>query len=245
MSQFFFLLSFLTSLWTTEIDLSLHEKSLYSQNGEDGVLAKIFQVIEPKTLFCVEFGSYDGITGSNLHLLRLQGWKCVQFDRQYQIPRLNLHREFLTAENINQIFEKYEIPHDLDLLSIHIHYNDFYLWAALDPKYRPAVIVIEYNASHLPQEDKVVKYRPFYIGDNTRYYGASMLALYHLGRAKGYSLVYAEASGTHLFFIRDDLLTDLSFKNSNDVKTLYRFPSGSRPEDDRHRPYLTSEEILR
>lgn len=250
--RFLLFFLFLASLYAKEIDLSLYEKSLYSQNGEDGVLAKIFQEISPTSHFCVEFGGYDGITGSNTYLLRLQGWKCVQFDRQYEIPRYSLYKEFITAETINEIFDKYNIPLDLDLLSIDIDYNDFYVWRAIDDKYRPAVVVIEYNATHLPDQDKVVKYRPFYIGDDTNYYGASILALYHLGRSKGYSLVYADSNGVNLFFIRDDLLEgDVQFKNTNDVAKLYRYPTygkgpnGGHPADYKHRTYLSSEEILK
>lgn len=251
MNKLCFFFSFIFSIYAAEIDLSLYEKSLYSQNGEDGVLAKIFQLIEPKSRFCVEFGGFDGITGSNTHLFRLQGWSCVQFDRQYQIPRLGLYREFLTAETINQVFEKYQVPEELDLLSIDIDYNDFYIWKALDPKYRPVVVLIEYNATHLPHEDKVVQYRPIYVGDDTNYYGASILALYRLGRAKGYSLVYADANGVNLFFIRDDLLADLPFKDINDVEKIYRYPTygkgpnGGHPADYRNRAYLTAEELLR
>jgi hypothetical protein len=252
MKKIIFFALLLARVFGEEIDLSLYEKTLYSQNGEDGVLAKIFQVIEPHSKFCVEFGGFDGVTGSNTYLLRLQGWQCVQFDRAYEIPKYNLHKEFITAETINQIFEKHSVPHDLDLLSIDIDYNDFYIWQAIDPKYRPAVVVIEYNATHLPDEDKVVKYRPYYVGDDTNYYGASILSLYRLGRSKGYSLVYAEANGVNLFFVRDDLLNDqVQFKNLNQVEKIYRYPTygkgpnGGHPADYKHRDYLSSEMLLR
>jgi hypothetical protein len=247
-----FLLFAWAAVFAEEIDLSLYEKSVYSQNGEDGVLAKIFEVITPRSKFCVEFGAFDGVTGSNTYLLRLQEWKCVQFDRSYQIPKQHIYREFITAETITGLFEKYEVPCDLDLLSIDIDYNDFYVWQGLDAKYRPAVVVIEYNATHLPQEDKVVKYRPYYVGDDTNYYGASILALYRLGRSKGYSLVYAEANGVNLFFVRDDLLNEQSsFKNINEVEKIYRYPTygkgpnGGHPADYKHREYLSSESLLR
>src|SRR5436309_1528755 len=79
----FFLLASFVCVFAEEVDLSLYEKSIYSQNGEDGVLAKIFQMIEPETKYCVDFGAYDGITGSNSYLLRSQGWKTLLMDRLY------------------------------------------------------------------------------------------------------------------------------------------------------------------
>lgn len=234
-----------------EIDLAQYELSLYSQNGEDGVLSKIFQVIDPDVHYFVDFGAYDGMTGSNSYLLRREGWLGLLLDRMFDVPRQNLHKEFITAENINEIFEKYDVPLNFGLLSIDIDYNDFYVWQALDEKYQPAVVVIEYNATHLPDEDKVVKYRPYFCGDGTTYFGASILALYNLGRSKGYSLVYAEKSGTNLFFIRDDLLEEsgIRFKHVNDVEMIYRPPTyeaspiGAHRVDQKNREYLSSEDL--
>lgn len=250
------LLTFITlslASFADEIDLSLCETSLYSQNGEDGVLAKIFQLIPPSSKFCVEFGAYDGVTGSNTYLLRRQGWNALLLDRMYEIPEYNLFKEFITAENINDLFEKYHLPNDFDLLSIDIDYNDFHIWKVIDEKFRPSVVLIEYNATHLPNEDKVVKYRPYFAGDGTNYFGASILALYHLGRSKGYSLVYAEKAGVNLFFIRDDLLEKhhLKFKDMNDVEKIYRIPTyGNGPnsghrKDPKNRSYLSSTELLK
>lgn len=235
-----------------EIDLKQYEKSFYSQNGEDGIISKIFQVIQPSSRFCVEFGAYDGITGSNTYLLRAQGWKCLLLDRMFEIPEYNLHKEFITAENINKLFDQYNIPHDLDLLSINIDYNDFYIWKAIDVKFQPKLVVIEYNSTHLPNEDKIVKYRPYFAGDGTNYFGASILALYNLGRSKGYSLIYADEAGMNLFFIRDDLLKEkkISFKDINNVEKLYRVPTygkgpnGGHREDIKHREYVSSLENL-
>jgi len=250
----FFLLMIVSfySASAEEIDLSRHEFSLYSQNGEDGIIAAIFNIIGPTSRFCVEFGAFDGVTGSNTYLLRLQEWQAVLLDRMSDNREHNLFKEFITAENITSLFEKYKIPYNLDLLSIDIDYNDFYVWKSLDDIYRPAVVVIEYNATHLPDEDKVVKYHPYFCGGSTNYFGASILAMYNLGRSKGYSLVYADRTGVNLFFIRDDILEEknLNFKHVNNVKELYRKPTygkgpnGGYPADPRHREYLTSEELL-
>ncbi len=245
-------LALFCSAFAQEIDLSLYETSLYSQNGEDGVLSKIFQLIGSSSKFCVEFGANDGVTTSNTYLLRLQGWNSLLLDRLYENPQYNLHKEFITAENISALFDKYGVPSSLDLLSIDIDYNDFYVWKTLDKKYQPAVVLIEYNATHLPSEDKVVKYHPFFCGGGTNYFGASILAMYNLGRSKGYSLVYADQNGVNLFFIRDDILQakNLTFKNMNDVEKIYRRPrygngpNGGHAEDLKNRPYVSSESLL-
>jgi len=241
------------SAFSYEVDLRECERSVYSQNGEDGVLERIFDLIGTSSKYYIEFGGYDGYLCSNVRYLReFLGWDGLLMDGGFEDLAINLQREFITAENINDLFEKYRIPHDVDFLSIDIDYNDFYVWKALSDKYRPRVVVVEYNATHTPHEDKVVEYSPYYSGDGTNYFGASILAFYNLGRKKGYSLVYAERNGVNLFFVRDDLLDWLGweFKNTNNIEKLYSFPkygpgpNGGHPQDTLSRCYLRSIDIL-
>ncbi len=251
MRKLFLLLLFFSCLFSEEIDLSSYEKFLYSKHGEDGILARIFQLIEPEYKYCVDIGAGDGITWSNTYLLRLQGWNSVLFDRTHERIAAKLYKEFITAENVNAVLRKYNVQTGIDFLSID-HYNEFYIWQKLDPIYRPAVVLIKYNAIHGPDEDKVAKYHPYFCGDGSNYFGASILAMYQLARQKGYSLIYAESIGMSLFFVRDDILEKkkLHFKNANDVKALYRFaaygngPNGGYKQDPKNRPYLSSSDVL-
>ena len=119
-------------------------------------------------------------------------------------------------------------------------------------KYRPRVVIAEYNASFAPPEDKVVSYDPSKFWDGTDYYGASIQAFYNLARLKGYSLVYADYKGVNLFFVRDDLLraADLRFKDVNDVAKLYRRPKygvekgGGHLRDPQKREFVASSRLL-
>lgn len=216
---------FCAHVCAAEIDLNFYEKSIYSPHGEDGVLAKIFQMIGPTLQYCVECGAHDGEDQSSTYFLRAQGWKAVLLDRKFEAANYNLHKEFITAENINQLFEKYKVPTDFTFLAINTKYNGYYFWKNLSSEYRPLVVMIKYNPFHLPEEDWVVKYKPFFCGDESDYFGTSILALYHLGKSKGYSLIYAEKSRTNLFFIRDDILDEkrISFSNMNHIEKLYRW----------------------
>lgn len=247
----FILLGVLSYLNGVEIDLKLYESSFYSPNGEDGVLARIFTLLKPQLYFCVDCGAYDGISNNLTFLLRNQGWKGVLFDRKYSVPSANLHRESLTAENINALFMQYAVPEVFDLLTLDTGYNDFYLWNALDKRYAPSVVCIAYNAYLGSSDDKVALYYPYYCGDETTYFGASIVALARLGKAKGYTLVYVEETGRHLFFIRTTLLEShhLFFKNAGDVPQLYRMHNyGNEVNhyrlDGKNRKYISSSEII-
>lgn len=240
----FLVLSHVHFVFSEEIDLSLHEKSLYSEHGEDGILLKIFDYLNPSSPYLVELGAGDGIA-SNTHLLRLQKWNCLLLDRAFELPERNLYKVFITAENINELFNQFQVPDHFDLLAINIKYNNFYLWKALDEKYLPSVVMIRYNSSHPPTEDKVVKYRPYFAGDQSNYFGASILALYHLAKHKGYTLVYAEKSGKNLFFIRESLLKErqLDFKNRDQVDKIYQ-PYHSYRQDAKKRVYVKAIDLL-
>jgi hypothetical protein len=235
------------SLSADEIDLSGYEYSVYSRSGEDGIFSKIFQLTPPSSFFCVELGSGDGCSDSPTLVLRLQGWNSLLLDRLYENHGEHLFKEFLTAQNINEILQKYCVPQDLDLLCIDTGYNDYYLWKGIDPIYQPAVVMIRYNPTLLPVLDNVVKYRPYFGGDHSSYFGASILALQKLGKSKGYTLIYAERSGSYLFFIRDAILLEknLKFKNCGDVDLLYPFGSGKQPqyEDPKFREWICSKDL--
>jgi hypothetical protein len=234
------------------IDLGQFENHLVSQNGEDGIIEMILSKIGTSSKFCVEFGAYDGFHCSNTLQLRNAGWKALLLDDSHENLEVNLHKAFICKENINELFEKYYVPYDLDFLSIDIDFNDFHVWQAISDAYRPRLVVIEYNATFPPGEDKVVVYDHLGHWDGTNYFGASIQAMYNLARKKGYSLVYAENTGANLFFVRDDLLENQNFcfKNVNDIYQLYKKPTygngpnGGHPQDPLNRVFTSSEKLL-
>jgi hypothetical protein len=136
-------------------------------------------------------------------------------------PRVAVRKEFITAENINDLFRKYEVPSQFDLLSIDIDSNDFWVWQQIAA--RPRVVVIEYNASIPPNESRTIAYDPTFVWNGSDYFGASLLALKELGRRKGYTLVYCERAGVNAFFVADELL-GADFKPLR-IEEIYRLPN--------------------
>lgn len=203
-------------------DLEHHERKVYSQNGEDGVLESIFAAVGVTNRFFVEFGCEDATECNTAYLLE-QGWHGLLMDGQgiSRNPRATVHKEFITAENINALFRKYGVPEAFDLLSIDIDGNDYWVWRAI--AYRPRVVVIEYN-SHVPADErKVILYEPDFRWNGSDYFGASLRALQELGEQKGYSLIHCERTGTNAFFIATDALPPSLVPKS--LAAIYRPPS--------------------
>ena len=155
--------------------------------------------------FFVEFGCEDATECNSAYLLE-QGWTGLLMDGDgiSRNPRATVHREHVTAENINALLQKYRVPHVFDLLSIDIDGNDYWVWQSMDC--RPRVVVIEYNAHFPPPHRRVIAYDPGFVWAGTDYFGASLQALYELGRRKGYTLLYCERIGANAFFVSTDLL---------------------------------------
>lgn len=181
------------------------EKKIFSQQGEDGVIEEIFTRIGTDSRFAVEFGVEDGSECCSRYLKECKGWDVLQMDGGDKNPP-SIKKEYITAENITGLFEKYKVPTNLDLLVVDIDSNDFWVWKAFDERYKPRVVIAEYNAMFAPTDSKTVKYDASLVWDKTDYFGASLLALYRLAKRKGYDLVYCNENGVNAFFVRSDLL---------------------------------------
>lgn len=243
-----FIVTFALSATTGEIDLRTYEKRLISQHGEDGVIGKIFELIGVTNKYFVEFGAGDGHFCSNTKYLREKhGWTGLLLEGAYPSnPPTNQHKEFITAENICNLFSKYHVPKEFDLISIDIDRNDFYVWNSLSAHYKPRLVIIEFSKSFNFDEDKVIEYSADKMWNGGEYTGASMLALAHLGQKLGYSLIYQESEGTNLFFIRDDILEsgNIKFKNTNNVSKIYNATPGFSRPNTTNELFVSSQEAL-
>jgi hypothetical protein len=197
--------------------LARFEHQVYSQNGEDGILAEIFRRIGVSTRYFVEIGVGDGLENNTVHLLS-RGWAGIwmegssksaavirrELNRLIGSKKLTLIESFITRENVSSLLEQAGVPADIDLLSIDIDRNTFYIWEAL-ADYKPRVVVVEYNAIMPPELDWKVQYRADQWYDGSLYFGASLKAFEILGGRLGYSLVGCDLCGVNAFFVRNDL----------------------------------------
>jgi hypothetical protein len=200
--------------------LNRYEQQVYSQYGEDGIIGEIFRRIGATNKFFVEFGVGDGLE-CNTTLLLNQSWNgCwIEANGEYcarirsslkaaiEAKALTVRQAFVTAEDIESLFAELRIPPDLDLLSIDIDRNDYWVWKAIN-SYKPRVVVIEYNSFFPGTMRWGVPYRKDAVWNRDTYFNSSLKSLELLGREKGYSLVGCSFAGVNAFFVRDDLVGD-------------------------------------
>jgi hypothetical protein len=195
--------------------LNHYEHQVFSQHGEDGILAEIFRRIGAKNRFFVEFGVGNGLENNTTFLLT-QNWRgawiegnsksieeiLYHFQKPLQSGQLKILASFITAENIQTLFEQLNIPIEFDLLSLDIDRNTYHVWKALS-RYKPRVVAIEYNSSFPADVNWVAEYEPQRLWNNSMYFGASLKAFEQLGAALGYTLIGCDLSGVNAFFVRN------------------------------------------
>ena len=130
-----------------------------------------------------------------------------QFASFVQSGKLTFLHRFINRDSINEIIEKGKLSGEIDLLSIDIDGNDYWVWEALS-QVQPRVVVVEYNAVFRPPIAVVADYNENFVWEGTSYYGASLKALESLASQKGYDLVGCSLSGINAFFVGRDLVVD-------------------------------------
>ena len=198
-----------TNRWRA--DLEAHAASVHSQGGEDGVLLRLFERIGARRRAFVEFGAWDGFHWSNTANLRVNhGWTGLLMEGSDRADGALVKREFVHAENVEALFDRYGVAQNFDLLSIDIDGNDYWVWKALE-RYRPRVVIVEYNVFFLPETAKTIAYDAAHEWDKERhglYHGASLAAFDKLARDKGYVLAWTEPYCPNAIFVRESELPE-------------------------------------
>lgn len=186
--------------------------NVYSQCGQDGVVAKAFEILGIYTGYCVEFGAWDGVYLSNSRrwletprfggcLIEADGGRFQQLTNLYRarqdITTVNSMVDIQGENSLDNILARAGAPVDLDFLSIDIDSDDYHVWNSLQV-FKPKLVLIETNP-----------YIPFYVEYVQKPQlgrfpsGASVVSMYKLGVIKGYRpIAYV---GHDWLFVREDL----------------------------------------
>jgi predicted O-methyltransferase YrrM len=206
-------------------DDSIHdwEVSIHSQNGEDGILMHVFSRIGATSRRFLEFGCGTGLECNSANLALGFGWSGLLLDANEthivkartffddrlgdDSARVGTRSLFVTPDNINDLLDEVT-PRggSLDLLSIDVDSIDYWIWDAVEDRFRPRVVVCEYNAAFGPSRSVTVSPRegfdPFDVHPSGYYHGVSLAALHKLGASRDYQLIGVDSAGVNAFFVQ-------------------------------------------
>lgn len=194
--------------------------SVFSQFEEDGKLIYILSKIGVKHELFIDIGSDDGINSNCANLALNLQWRGLFIDanprsiargeyfyKRYPNPYGNkptFRCSKVSRENINDIISSAGYSGAVDLLSIDIDGNDYWIWDAISVV-TPRIVIVETHIN-FGERDIVVPYDPNYIfpGKHPDYHGASAEAMIKLGRKKGYRLIGANNLGFNFIFLKNE-----------------------------------------
>lgn len=189
-----------------------------SQNEEDGITLALLKLVGETDRRFVEIGA--GTNGGNSGFLAEScGWTGLMVDGSPEraarlVTRFGRYGvrvlgTWVTVDNVNQFVIDSGLSGEVDLLSLDIDGNDFWVWRQLDAC-SPRMVILEFNAAFGPERAVTVPYdaafdRASFKTVSYQYFGASLSAFERLGRTKGYRLVLVEPRGVNAYFLRADV----------------------------------------
>jgi len=190
------------------------ERNVFSQFGEDGLIAELVRRVGAANRSFVEFGAETGLEG-NCVLLAFTGWSGLFIEAdvekarslQWRYSSNRMVRTLLATvspDNVEELFRGEDVPGEPDVLSIDVDGIDWWIWRAIT-SFRPRMVIVEYNGHVTTDRALTIPAGHREPWDGTAYYGASLTAYERLARAKGYRLAHTELNGNNAFFVRDDL----------------------------------------
>lgn len=203
-----------------KLNLIDNEFRVFSQWGEDGIIQMLLRHIEIPNKIFIEFGVENYTESNTKFLLVNDNWAglvidgssenicSIKKDTIYWQHNLKAVHAFIDQDNINNIIAENGIKGEIGILSIDIDGNDYWVWQAIEVV-NPAIVIIEYNSKFGKDKAVTIPYDPSFVRSEAHYsmlyVGASLKALYKLGKTKGYAFVGSNSAGNNAFFVRRDL----------------------------------------
>mmetsp|Transcript_18997 Transcript_18997/g.30867 ORF Transcript_18997/g.30867 Transcript_18997/m.30867 type:complete len:280 (+) Transcript_18997:2-841(+) len=204
------------------IEKGIEDGGICSQFYQDVVLASIFKSIGTTNKYFVEFGSRRPEILNSAHFRLNCDWHGLLMDgapgaspnggspdyagiaelmKSPDTAPVRLRQAFITRYNINDLLLRMQVPASIDLLTIDIDRNDYWVMLGWDTsRIRPRVVAIEFSSFFSSREPAVPRYKPNAVWQPPEVTGSSLAALNQLMRAKGYEYV-TQVAGEHAVWV--------------------------------------------
>lgn len=185
--------------------LSDYGSDVYSQGGEDGVIAEIFRRLGTGWKICVEYGAGDGIGCSNTANLWRNGWRALLVEADPDLTQrageaiagydVTLYNAAVNPDGEGSIDDLLDTAgfDEVDFMSIDIDGDDY--WHFCNLRRRPRVLFVEFNPTVPPHIDLLPR------GPENNF-GCSALSLRRAAEQRGFTMI--GIVGANMVFVRTE-----------------------------------------
>ncbi len=194
------------------------EYSVFSQNGEDGIIEFLLSHIKDPNRYFIEIGSSDGLENNCSFLafskkysgIMIEGSATKSRRARRSFAKYNWGVKYLNCfvnrENVYPLLQKESLYMSPDFFSMDIDGNDYYIMESiLSRGFRPKLICVEYNSTYGPSKAITITYRPDFnykaAHPTSFYFGASISLWRKLFDKFDYEFVTVDSNGVDAFFI--------------------------------------------
>lgn len=212
----------------THADIAEAGFRCYSQFEEDGIILYVLSLIGMSSRKVVEICCGVGSECMAANLILNHGYSGYLFDGDKSNVQAATHffrskkdcllslpeirQAWITRDTINQLLRESGAAGEVDLLSLDMDGNDYYIWEAIS-EINPRLCVFETHDIIPGDRSLTIPYEPDFQcwnkpGAEKDFRSVSLLAMKKLSEAKGYRMIGAHRHGFNVFFLRNDLGQD-------------------------------------
>ena len=209
-------------------DISQAGFRCYSQFEEDGIILYVLSMIGMETKKVVEICIGNGEECMATNLVLNHGYQGFLFDgSENNVEHANrffkskkdcltppsVEAAWITKDNVNDLLRNIGAQGEVDLLSLDIDGNDYYIWEAIN-EINPRLCVFETHNIVPGDLSITIPYEENFNwkakeGAERDFRSVSLLAMKKLSERKGYRLIGAHKHGFNVFFLRNDIAQDI------------------------------------
>ena len=188
-------------------DIHKQKGGVYSQFDEDAIIDFVFANIGTTNKYLVDLGAgaYDGKMSNTKRLIE-SGWNGYGVDMTETKETFIINR-FIEPDTILDLMAEQKTPRSFDLLNLDIDSSDYWVLKNILSKYKPRLIVTEFNGCLHPYIPVALEYEKGYTWDGTDKYGYSFKAGFDLLESNGYRVIYNQHD-TNIFAVLKELVPE-------------------------------------
>lgn len=194
------------------------------------MIRNLYTQINNKSNYVIDIGASTGVNTDPVYSFitnSLFNGLCIEGDstkaqrlRGNISPTFDIYNDYITPENVLEVFKKYNVPESPDVLKIDIDGYDLEVIRTILQIYKPKIIVAEINEKIPPPVLFEIKYSENYVWDYSHCFGFSITSGERVMSENNYKILEI-FDLNNIICINQQLCDAIGVDYKSDVNKLY------------------------